>query len=157
MTSLILQQLLVEKVKELFKNFKLKNEKGNLVSLNIYPQSLPAKKGKKDESHFPYIIAKLMDGSTNDKESKCKVAFIIGTYDDEDTYQGYKDVLNIIEKIRDKLLVERYYKQFQLTYPLDWVVHDEDTYPFYFGAVETNWIVATPPHLLEGGENFYGS
>jgi len=144
MTPTILQDVLIADFKEQLNDFLLKNAKSERVNLNIYPQNLPAKKGQKDSDHFPYLIIRIMDGETQEDQgldkATCKVAFIISIYDDDDNYQGYKDVMNIIEKIIQRLKTKKLYnKQFELISPLKWLVHDEDTFPYFFGGIETNW------------------
>ncbi len=144
MTPTRLQDSLVADLKKQLDCFLLKNVKGNIVNLNIYPQNLPAKKSQKDSDHFPYLLVRVMDGETQEgqgeEDNTCKIAFVVGIYDDTDNYQGYKDVMNIIEKIKQRLRIKRFYNnQFELTLPLKWLIHDEDTYPYYFGGIETNW------------------
>lgn len=145
MTPTILQDGLIDDLKEQLNCFLLKNVKGEQVNLNIYPQNLPAKKGQKDSDHFPYVLIRVMDGEIQEKQDgdlddTCKIAFIMGVYDDSDNYQGYKDVINVIDKIKQRLLSKRFYNnQFELIYPFKFLVHDEDTYPYYFGGIETIW------------------
>lgn len=142
MTPSVLQDSLVADFKEQLSDILLKNAKGDLVSLNIYPQNLPAKKSQKDTDHYPYIIIRVMEGEDQDieHEDTCKIGFIIGTFDDADNYQGYKDVMNLIEKVKHRLFTKQYYeKQFKIDYPFKWLIHDDDTYPYYFGGIESNW------------------
>lgn len=139
----LLQDKLVEEISILFDGFKLKNAEGEKVSINVYPQFLPAKTGKKDKSHFPYILVIILDGDIKETESNtCRVLFMAGTYDDDTNHQGYKDVLNVMQKIYNYLARNRIIdKKYELKYPIDWQLSDEDTYPYYFGAIETNWTV----------------
>lgn len=144
MTPTKLQDVLVEDLKQQLDGFQLKNAKGERVNLNIYPQNLPAKKGSKDTEHFPYLVIRVMDGEDNnetgEEDSTCKIAFIVGLYDEDDNYQGYKDVMNIIEKVKQRLKTKRFYSnQFELKLPLKWVIHEEDIYPYYFGGIESIW------------------
>ncbi|KZL88711.1 hypothetical protein [Clostridium magnum] len=145
MTPTILQDSLIDDLKEQLSCFLLKNIKGEQVNLNIYSQNLPAKKGQKDTDHFPYLIVRVMDGDLEEKQDGdlddiCKIAFVIGVYDDESNYQGYKDVMNIITKMKQRLISKKFYNnQFELSYPLKWLIHDEDNYPYYFGGIETSW------------------
>lgn len=145
MTPTILQDCLVADFKEQLNSLLLKNAKGESVNLNIYPQNLPAKKGQKDSDHFPYLLVRVMDGEEQEKDygevdNTCKIGFIIGVLDDNDNYQGYKDVMNVIEKIKQRLFTKKIYNSvFEIIYPFKWVIHDEDTYPYYFGGIESNW------------------
>lgn len=149
MTPTILQDVLVEDIKQELSGFLLKNVKGESVNLNIYPQNLPAKKGQKDSEHFPYILVRIIDGEAQEKDygevdDTCKIGFIIGIFDESDNYQGYKDTMNILDKIKQRLFSKKHYNnQFEIVYPYKWLIHDEDTYPYYFGGAETNWKMPT--------------
>lgn len=139
----LLQDKLVEEINTLFSGFKLKNAEGEKVSINVYPQFLPAKTGQKDKNHFPYILVILLDGDIKKTEANiCRVLIMVGIYDDDTNHQGYKDVLNVMQKIYNYLARKRIIdKKYELKYPIDWKLSDEDTYPYYFGAIETNWTV----------------
>lgn len=148
MTPIALQSSLVSDFKVELSEERFKNAKGDSVALNIYPQSLPAKKGQKDSDHFPYIVVKLIEGGSENEEDDdtCKIDIIIGIYDDNDNYQGYKDVVNVIEKIKQRLFRKKVYSnEFSLKYPFKWLVHEDDTYPYYFGGIETQW---TMPKIM---------
>ena len=45
-TDVLLQKALVEEVKEELKNYTSVNNDGEYMKFNVYPQNLPAKKGK---------------------------------------------------------------------------------------------------------------
>lgn len=145
MTPSKLQDTLSEYLKNELSGFQLKNVKGDIVPLNIYKQNLPAKKSAKDTEHFPFILARISDGEFQDdqentEKNTCKICLIIGIYDDSEDYQGEKDVENIIEKIVIGLKKKKFLNgQFELINPLRWTIHDEDTYPNFYGGVETNW------------------
>lgn len=140
----LLQDYLVEDMKNLFDGFLLKNVENKQVPINIYSQYLPAKKSQNDTNHFPYIVIKLLDGDGKDEESNdtCRISFIIGIYDDDTNYKGYKDLINVIEKIRQHLFSIRIFdNKYSIEYPYNWIIHDDDTYPYFFGAIETHWTV----------------
>lgn len=142
MTPTLLQDCLVKEVKNIISGMLLSNAKNEKASINVYPQYLPSKKSQNDESHFPYILVRVIDGedSTDELPSICRVVFIIGIYDKDSNYQGYKDIMNIIEKIRQHLLKKRVFNnKYTLEGPVKWAVNEEDIYPLFFGGIETNW------------------
>lgn len=144
MTPTILQDSLVKDFKEQFKGFLLKNAEGKQVPLNIYAQNLPAKKKSKDSLHFPYLLIRVINGETQEESGlnndTCEIDFITGIYSDEDNFQGYKDVMNVLEKIKYRLFTKKFYvSRFELIMPYKWTIHDEDTYPYFFGGAETHW------------------
>jgi hypothetical protein len=144
MTPTKLQDSLVADFKQELAGFLLKNSNGDRVNLNIYPQNLPAKKSQEDSEYFPYVVIRVMEGEDQDEQGEeediCKIGFVIGVYDEDDNYQGYKDAMNVTEKIKQRLKRKKYYdNQFEFILPMKWLIHDEDTYPYYFGGIETNW------------------
>ncbi len=68
-TDIFLQKTLVEVVKEELKGYVTLNN-GEIVEFNVYPQNLPAKKGKNDEDHFPYVLG--VSGRRNDRWGRFK-------------------------------------------------------------------------------------
>ncbi|WP_088227789.1 hypothetical protein [Desulfosporosinus sp. FKB] len=146
-----LQDVLVKEMGSLFSGMQLKNPDGEYVAVNIYPQCLPVPKKDEHEntiSPFPYVVVRIQEGEGVDEESgdTCKLMFVVGTFDDDESNQGHKDVLNVLEKIRQHLFKKRIFnKQFECVYPYKWTVNEEDVCPYYFGGMETNWTV---PKLL---------
>jgi hypothetical protein len=143
MIPTLLQDFLVEDLKTL--GFNGKNAEGNLVSFNVYPQYLPAKKGKKDADHFPYVTVIIEDGEDPNEvdPSTCRILLMFGVYDLDENYQGYKDILNVLQKTYEHLMETKIFaEKYSIEYPVNWRIHDEDTYPYFFGAIETNWTIA---------------
>lgn len=137
-----LQDFLVEELKRLFEGFHLKNLEGEQVPFNIYPQFLPAKKGKRDKDHFPYILVALQDGEdpSQMEPNTCHVIIMLGVYDNDESYQGYKDTLNALQKTYHHLMSNQIFEnQFSINYPIKWRVNEEDVYPYFFGGLETTW------------------
>lgn len=153
MIPIELQDLLVEELKSLFDGFRLKNVKGEVVPLNIYPQSLPAKQHEDDDEHFPYVIIKYMESEEPSEEdpSESKMYFIAGVYDEDDNNQGYRDAANIINKIEKHLMRGKFFgDRYEIVYPVKCAVNEEDTSPYYFGGLETTWYISkTIPEFEE--------
>ncbi len=144
MIPLILQDCMVDEVKSLFAGLTFKNTKGVLVPLNVYPQRLPARKEKKDPDYYPFIIVQLLDGEDPDETdpNKCRLVFQCGTFDDEDDYQGYRDCMNLVQKMYTHFMSKRLFgKRYMLEHPTKWLTTEEDYYPHYYAALETNWTV----------------
>lgn len=153
MIPTLLQDCLVDEMKVLFNGILFKNEKNEKVPLNVYPQNLPVKKNPDDDNHFPFLIIRIADGEGQDEESDdtCRILFIAGICDDDEKYQGYKDIANIIEKIRQHLFRQRVFdSKYEIVYPYNWAIQDDDEYPHYFGGIDTNWIV---PKVITDDDN----
>jgi hypothetical protein len=143
MIPVLLQDFLVNTaLPKLFDGYKLKNVEGVEVPLNIYSQYLPAKKVRKDTEHFPFIRVILDDGEDPDETevTTCRILFMIGIYDTDENYQGYKDCLNILQKMYDHFVRYKIFDdKYEIQYPIKWRLHDEDLYPYFFGGLETIW------------------
>ncbi|WP_167955125.1 hypothetical protein [Anaerosporobacter faecicola] len=122
------------------------NNTGKYTSIKIYEQVLPKIKIEYDrydeeeedqsEEPFPYIIIKLDSGKIVNEDEAVKVELLIATYDDDLQNQGHKDVLNIINKIYERfyknpMLANKYFR----VNDIDWVLQDDDMYPYYYGAM----------------------
>lgn len=149
MIELDLQDFLATELGQLFSGMLLKNPKNDsMVPLNIYAQDLPATvqdASGNNLSPFPYIIVRLNDGEGKDDDTgdTCKVMFIVGVFDDDESSQGHRDVMNILEKIRQHLFRKRLFQgKFACEYPYKWTLNEEDVYPYFFGGLETNWTLA---------------
>lgn len=140
-----LQDALVNELSILFKDFKLKSpSKNEMTGWTIFPQDLPfTYKYEDDEKNepFPYMIVKLDSGNADDGEAhKVKVLILIGIFDDNENKQGYRDVINVIDKIyirfgKDRVLDHQYVAE----WPFRWQLYEDDTYPYYFGGIEMNF------------------
>ena len=172
MTELNLLDALVARLTEKFRGYELKSKNG-LQEVKILAQYLPkpsavsVKTDSEDESIepqgytitdiesiFPCVVVKL--GEATDKEegtldqAHINVQFIVGIYDGSSTArdcQGYRDVYNIIEVIRQdlltmpsRILADRY----RLEMPFTSGLVDEDTWPLSFGYIETVWETGRP-------------
>lgn len=145
MIPIELQRELKKKMDALFKDTLLLNPDGEYVALNIFEQHLP-KRNKNDIDPFPYLIIKLMEGeqSIEGNPQQVQVMFIVGIYDEQNTFRGYQDVSSILQKIMSNIQRNpRIANRFELKYPIRWAYHDEDVFPYYFGAVETFWEIPT--------------
>ncbi|WP_121614789.1 hypothetical protein [Virgibacillus halodenitrificans] len=143
MIPLFLQRDLKTRLNEEFKDFMLKDLVSNYVPIKIFEQHLPAK-GKQKEDPYPCIIIRLADGTGAEAEesSKAKIQFIIGVVDRDSNNQGYKDAVNVANRIitnlkRNPLVDDRY----EMEPTINWAYNDEDAEPYFFVGIETMWKV----------------
>ena len=186
MTELNLLDALVNRLCELFKNYELTAKSGLLQTVRVFAQYLPqpeAVTSREDddkdspeaitpqgytaadiESNFPCVIVKLDEATDREEGSlnatRINVRILVGTYDESPDCQGYRDVLNIIEAIRQDLLTlpaRVLDKRYRLEMSLKSYLIDDSTWPIYFGQIETVWETGRPmmsppimPNMLEG-------
>ncbi|WP_404427302.1 hypothetical protein LG296_01660 [Ureibacillus chungkukjangi] len=115
--------------------------------INIFPQHLPQKNKSTDLSLYPYLCIRLTDveGVSEGEPGQSRVLFIAGVFDRTEDNQGYRDALVVIQKVYESLIRNPMInKQFQLVYPIRATYQEEDSAPYYFAGLETNWEVPTP-------------
>lgn len=111
--------------------------------LNFYSQNLPIKNSK-DDSPYPLVLVKLMTGSKPNLQSEhnINVQIAVGMYNNSKADEGHRDVATVlsfaIEHFEKNPLVEGMF-ELNLDSPIDWELSDEDTFPYYFGAVSMHF------------------
>ena len=169
MIELNLLDSLVARFKELFANYELPAKSGLLQNVKVFAQYLPQPEvevtdnedddeiepqgysASDEESNFPCVIVHF-DESTDREENtldanRINMRILVGTYDDSADCQGYRDVLNIIERIRQDLLTmpsRVLDSRYKLEMPLKSYLFDEQPWPIYFGQIETVWETGRP-------------
>lgn len=144
-----LEECLAAEFKSLFAGKTYMNSIGHRVELKAFVHSLPVKQGDDDtqtddDLPEPYIVSEVTGGKqqTEDSAHVVTAAVVICVCDDNTARNGHKDVLAIIGKV-----LERFSKnptlagKFVLQRPLEWMLSDEDTYPYYYGGLLMYWEV----------------
>ena len=142
-TDISLQKALVEEVKEELKGYLTLNN-NEYVEFNVYPQNLPAKKGKDDKDHFPYVLVCLDEETISGEEENNIVAiyFLVGIQDDNPNKQGHFDVANVLNKLEARFLKNRLVaRMFRIQFPITKKFQEEDTWPKFIGGMTTLWNV----------------
>lgn len=175
MTAINLLDALVSRLTEIFANYELQAKSGLLQTVKVFAQYLPQPSSpevKDDdtenedsesiiepegfspediESLFPCVVVKI-DEMTDKEEgtldaTRINARILVGIYDESPDCQGYRDVLNIIEVIRQDLLTTParvLAKRYRLEMPLKSYLFDEQAFPIYFGQIETVWETGRP-------------
>lgn len=154
MTALQLQDDLAKEVERILDDMLFKDVNGNHSKMKAYPQELPKRKQEvkrgaimdeeNGEDPYPYCIVRIDSGSLRmlQEAQKVKVDLVFGIVDDDFERQGHRAILNIIQKIterfvQDPVLAGRY--RMDEEKGIDWILDEEDRYPYYFGAMEMTW------------------
>lgn len=107
------------------------------AKISVFEQELPIRDANAEDP-FPLIVVKLDTGGidTPTDPHKVNAILLIGVYDNDRKNQGHKTVLEIIERIQT-----HYEKNptlsggtFQFTDPFKWVLQDEPSWPYFYGA-----------------------
>ena len=173
MIEINLLDTIVSELTELFADYELQAKSGAQQNVKVFAQHLPQPKefevatdnddseeesieaegfSEVDiESLFPCVLA-VLDGTEVKEEGttdsyRIKLKILVGVYDDNANLQGYRDSLEIIEKIRqyllsleNRILGERYQLQMPMSSDLD----GGENFPFFFGEINTVWETARP-------------
>lgn len=149
MTAVILLDYLEEFIKQRTRDILLEvraplGEDTKRRPAEVHKMRLP----KKEDStkRVPYLLLQILSGNDAREEdgtpvSLCKIRIVIATYS-EDQKNGAYDVANLIMRIRTEL--ERtgiIGGCFCLQRPLEYLIYPDDTAPYYFGEMITNWTI----------------
>lgn len=142
MTEIDLLDALAEESKEALKGFRLRSAKENLIPINIYTQNLPVKEEKGDEKQYPYVCVCFDEEKIANREDPMKLSifFVIGVFDPTNDKQGFRDVLQIANTVyqhffRKGIIADA----FRPDYPFKILLQKDDTYPYFFGGIESKW------------------
>lgn len=137
MTPLDLQDELCKEVEKILHGYLYRTPMNERVPIHIYPQNIPVNDDD-DEEIIPYVIVRLNSGDDDgakDSDNIVHMVFIVGVMDDKPDQQGYRDCMNIYQKI---------YQRFQqnpnlngkavFTGDFHWANQEDDYFPYFFGA-----------------------
>lgn len=109
----------------------------------VYKMGLP--EADDVQQKVPYILLKFLTGTDGKKagepeEDSCKVRIIFAVYS-EDGQDGPLALLNLILRVRSELKKAGTIGggQFALELPLEYIVYQDTTPPYYMGEMVTNW------------------
>lgn len=138
MTIAQLQDFVYGELARLFSNYTLRSAAGKTTAIKVYKQDLPVPESDDDaEETPPFIIVRLVDGEQSEWNGEYTVnaAAIICVWDNARERQGAADVLGIITRIHEHFMKHpALCGQFKT--PFKWVLNDEDTFPYYYGACQ---------------------
>ena len=172
MTELGFIDALVAFLKKIFADYQLPAKSGLLQNVQVFAQYMPQPEAVEIntdddeeeestkplgytatdiESNFPCVIVKFEECTIKEEGSidavRINVSFLVGTYDESADCQGYRDVLNIIDKIEQEILelpARVLAQRYRLEMPLKDYLPPEQPYPIYLGVIETVWETGRP-------------
>lgn len=155
-TAQLCQDALIEMLKELFRGRQYMGQEGR-KPLKVFEQDTPIPEDHDidvdtDEANAPYIVVRMSGGEIVDDDSPQTVDFglIICTYDTGHKREGYQDVANIRERIIQRMCSAPYFGgAFTILKPITWAMQQDDTAPYYFGAIN---LTCTVPTLTQDTE-----
>ena len=140
-----LQKALVEVVGKCLADLVTVNAQGEKVTgYNGFEQRLPVQQDADDnpDQFFPYYIVRLLEGNTEEEEDPWtwSVAIYLGVHDEETDNAGHYQLLNAMTRITTRFGQEATmgkpgYAGFRCLPQMRMQLQDEDTYPYFLGAV----------------------
>ena len=64
------------------------------------------------------------------------INLVFGCYDRDANHQGHRDVLGLIERVKQRFCRNPILGPYQQTGRMEWVREEEDPYPYYFGGLQ---------------------
>lgn len=111
--------------------------------LRIFAQDVPINETDDDFDPAPYIIVRAKSGDddgTADGVNTVQIILIIAIWDDNNDSQGYRDVLDIIQKIYIRFHKEPMLNnQFMYAGNFHWALQEDNYWPYFFGACTLNF------------------
>lgn len=147
MTPWDLQKSLIAEIEELLAQMQLKNAAGeDVFGVKGYEQRLPEiTDDEEDQSQFfPYFIVRIEEGNTptDDEPWLVGTTVLFGICDYDKETNGHRTILEMITKITNRFLERPLLdSKFRANQNVSFALQDEDTYPFYFGAIDIKFYV----------------
>lgn len=157
---LFFQKALVEEIKIITEGMRFCSPKGGeRVAMNVYNQALPIPfkrteieydnntidyQDGEEESIFqcPWCIVKIDGGQIQgiNEMQKIDVGICFGIFDDSQENQGHMEILNLIQRVYERFAVNPILAgQYTCQGEFEWALQEEDTYPYFFGAIGTSF------------------
>lgn len=160
-TPLILVDELSGLISEITGELMLETKQGELRALAVIPGFLDEdepRPGKPPEDEIekavPFVVVRFLTGEDSEPVGKVTIRIIATTYSKHG--QGWRDPLNVLERIRQGMLTKRpLAKKFDLQLPIKWEMPEEQPWPYWIAWMTTIWAVGRPT-LTEMEETMYG-
>lgn len=146
MTATNLQEALAENIRQIFHYDMFMDSTGEYVPLRVFEQGLPIRKDEDEEDPVPYVIVRIEDAEVKGwtEAQIVETSLLIGCFDDDTNNVGHKTVLGIIQRIEERffknpMLASQFMFLNDEKHPFDWALQDEESFPYYFGAIRMNF------------------
>ena len=146
-TAIGLQSELMVELKKMFKGVQFKSGDGAMREPAIYPQRLPlSQNDDEDEAGFaPYILVILNDFSIEswDEPKKINVVLLFCAWDGGEERTGDRDNAIMMDRVLERIGKNPEVGNFTLDLPIEGAWQDQDTYPYFYSALELNFLAPT--------------
>ena len=150
------QDALVEMLEELFRGRTYNGQQGRKPLKVCLSRGLGDVYKRQDvdtdQACAPYVVVQMTGGQIADERSPQIVEFslVICAYDRGKDRGGWQDVTNIKERIIQRVCTAPYFGgSYTILKPIAWAIQQDDTAPYYYGAVTLN---CTAPAMVQDAE-----
>ena len=138
---------LISELKKVFKGVRFKSEDGTMWEPGIYPQRLPLSQNDDDDetSFAPYILVILNDFTIESwaEPKKISIALLFCAWDGGSERTGDRDNAIMMDRVLERLGKNPEVGNFTLDLPIEGAWQDQDTYPYFYSALELNFQAPT--------------
>lgn len=146
MTTIECLDAVAEYLPQVIQDFRMELPAGTSTRVpQVVKGWLPPKDPKHpDNEDVPYVLPRLVGHDDVDEGvSFARIHIFVGTFSED--IDGWRDIANIIERIRQAFLKNRVIgKKFRLELPMKSVIPDEQPRVHWVGWLETRWAIAQP-------------
>ena len=165
MVAADLQRELIDVITDVLSDIVTVKANGDTaVGFTGYPQFLPKLVNDDDteDVYFPYFLVRISNGEVDENDGwplwRVSVTVLLGIHDDRTENQGHYSILTAITRITSHFDSTAVLGEARhISYRCDssktaWALQDEDTYPYYFGAVSLQfWLPMMGRKELDNG------
>jgi len=146
MTPLLLVKAVIKFLTPILNDITIKVDEGE-VTPRIHEGWVPPKTKSNRDEEYPHVAVRLKNGTDTKNESTVNIIIYFGSYsygtlkDDKlvEDYSGYKDIANMIERVRQELLKTSFLGPYILEDNVTWEIPEEQPYPYWTGNIRTTW------------------
>lgn len=163
-TPLFFQDALAKEIEKITADMRFIAPKTKeMVQMKAFSQSLPIKEyseGNEENNEYsgsfdydseqmndpifkcPWCVVKIEGGDIPgiNEWQTIQVAICFGIFNEDPRNQGHREILNLIQKVYSRFAVDPILdSQYTCSGEFEWAIQDEDTYPYFFGAISTNF------------------
>lgn len=161
-TPLFCQEALMKEIESLTAGMRFQNPKGGeLLGLRVFAQALPVPGRQKEESEnyedsieyreegeeeavfqCPWCMVRIDSGQIPEINGRQEVNFGIcfGVFNDALENQGHRELMNLIFRVYERFAKNPILdNQYTCTGRFQWNLAEDDTYPYFFGAIATGF------------------
>jgi hypothetical protein len=108
-----------------------------------------------DITTYPAIVIRAKQGVQSQEYEKVTVEMLVGCFDDTKDQQGYRDVMQLVERLKQRIREQSVIRQkFPVRLPLNWQVNKRSSsaggpssyneYPYWFGEIQVDFQLPIP-------------